>query len=169
MDFLKDFGVQPTLLFGQIINFLIILVLLRIFFYKPISKVLDQRRQKISQSLKNAEEIERKLAETEEKTSKLLEKAGEDAKEYLHQAKEEAQKISDAANVEAKKRIEDALIESKAQIENQKEEMKRQLEKETMILVSAVVKKLLGRTLKAEEKKQLTQKSFTEIAQKAHE
>ncbi|MBI4037848.1 F0F1 ATP synthase subunit B [Candidatus Curtissbacteria bacterium] len=169
MDFLRDFGVQPTLLAGQIINFLIILVLLRIFFYKPISKVLNERRQKIAEGLKNAEEIEVKLAQTEEKTAKLLEKAGADAKEYLHQAKDEAQKITDAANIEAKKRIEDALVEAKLQIENQKEEMKRQLEKETLILVSAVVKKLLGRSLKAEERKQLTQKSFTEITQKANE
>jgi len=52
MEILKEFGIQPTLLLAQIVNFLIILFVLKKFFYKPIIKVLDARKKRIEVSLK---------------------------------------------------------------------------------------------------------------------
>ena len=72
MEFLKEFGIQPTLLIAQIVNFLIILFILKKFFYKPIIKLLDDRKKKIEESLKNAELIEERLKQTEEKSAQII-------------------------------------------------------------------------------------------------
>src|SRR3989338_593740 len=58
MDFLSDFGVQPILLAAQAVNFLVLLFILNKFLYKPVLKTLDQRKQKVSQSLKAAHDIQ---------------------------------------------------------------------------------------------------------------
>ena len=73
MEILKNFGIQPTLLLAQIVNFTIILFVLKKFFYKPITKVLEERKRRIEESLKNADEIEAKLQKTAEKTAQILE------------------------------------------------------------------------------------------------
>ncbi len=169
MEILKNFGVQPVLLAAQIVNFLLILFILRKFFFGPISKVLEDRRQKIEESLNNAELIEKKLQETEEKTSQMLQNASEEAKKVIDSAKEESQRLNTQAQIESRKTLEDAIINSQEQIKIQKAEMKLEIEGETVTLVALVVKKLLGRSLKPEEKKLLTSKSLTEIVDTIHE
>ena len=163
MEILKNFGIQPVLLLAQIINFLIILFLLKKFFYKPIVKALQDRKQKIEESLKNADLIEEKLAQTEEKSVKILEEARNNAKAIFTDAKKEAQNISDQANVQARETIEEALNQAKIQIEAQRKQMQKDLEEETLGFVAKVVKKVLGRNLKAGEKQSLTRDAAREI------
>lgn len=163
MEILTNFGIQPVLLLAQIVNFLIILFILKKFFYKPITNALDQRRQKIAESLANAQLIEKRLTETEENSTKILEEARSVAQSVISEAKKESQRISDQTNLDARKTIEEALTSAKSQIEKQKDEMKKEIEHETLILVAHVVKKVLGRSLKQDERQQLTTKSITEI------
>ena len=163
MEIFTNFGIQPVLLLAQIVNFLVILFVLKRFFYKPITKALNDRKEKIAQSLKNAEQIDQRLKETEEKSAQILEKAQKEAQEILQSAKVDAQNITDNANIDAKALAEETVVAAKAQIEAQKEEMKQQLESETIELVAAVVKKVLNRSLSAKEKEQLTTKSLFEI------
>lgn len=50
---MEALGIDPKLFIGQIINFLILLFILTKFAYKPIVKLLDDRRQKIADGLKD--------------------------------------------------------------------------------------------------------------------
>lgn len=163
MEILKNFGIQPTLLLAQIVNFLIILFLLKKFFYKPIVKALEDRKKKIEESLTNAQLIEEKLQKTNDQSVQILEQAKTDAQNIITLAKEAAQRVADQASQEAKKTIEQSQIEARSQIEAQKSQMREELEKETLNLVSEVVKKLLGRTLKDKERRQLTAKTISQI------
>lgn len=166
MEILKNFGIQPTLLAAQIVNFTIILFVLKKFFYKPISKALDDRKKRIEQSLKNADEIESRLKSTEEKTAKILEEANSQSQIIINRAKSEAEIIYENARVDARKLAEDTIASARFQIEKQKQEMQKSLERETLTLVVEVVKKVLGKNLKTKEKQDLTQKAAQEITHK---
>jgi F-type H+-transporting ATPase subunit b len=163
MQILNNFGIQPILLLAQIVNFLIIVYLLKKFFYKPIVKMLDDRKKTIEESLKNAQTIEEKLQKTEEKSALLLEEARKNAQDLISQAKIEAERIATQAAQEARSATEDALNRAMIQMESQKEAMRKSLQEETMNLVVEVTKKVLGRNLKDQERRQLTQKSMSEI------
>ena len=163
MEIIKEFGIQPVLLLAQIVNFVIILFLLKKFFYKPIIKILEDRKKKIEESLKNAQLIEERLNKTEEKSAQILEEARKNAQILIGDAKKEADRIAAQATLEARKSVEQTLIDVKVQIEQQRIEMKKQLEKDTLSLVIEVVKKVLGRTLKPQERLDLTNKSISEI------
>ncbi|OGD87379.1 ATP synthase F0 subunit B [Candidatus Curtissbacteria bacterium RIFCSPHIGHO2_01_FULL_41_11] len=168
MEILTRFGIEPKLLLAQIVNFTIILFVLKRFFYKPITKVLDDRKKRIEESLKNADLIEEKLAQTEEKTTKLLEEASETAREMITSANKEAQRTTEEVLLEARKTQEELVADAKDQIEAQKKEMQKQLERETLILVTEVVKKVLARNLKQDEKKKLTRDALSEIGKHIH-
>lgn len=163
MDILTRFGIQPTLLLAQIVNFTIILFVLKKFFYKPITKALDDRKKRIEESLKNADEIEARLKKTEQKTEQILESARNQSQNIIAGANKEAERIYDTASLEARKLTEEAVLGAREQIERQRVEMQKSLEKETLNLVVEVVKKVLGRTLKPNEKQGLTSKAVTEI------
>lgn len=100
VELLSQFGVDWRLLLAQVVNFGILIFLLKHYAYGPIIKVLRERREKIESGIKASEESERKL---------LL--ASEEKKQILIAAETEASKIvSAAASV--------ALEESKSILEN---------------------------------------------------
>lgn len=169
MEIFKNFGIQPVLLLAQIVNFLVILFVLKRFFYKPIVKILEDRKKKIEESLKNADLIEQKLAQTEEKSAAILESARKNAEELMADAKAEAQRIASAARAEARASTEETLKKALEQIQLEREKMQKDLEDQTLDLVVATVKKVLGRTLKDSEKKALTAKSILQITKSINE
>ena len=163
MEILNNFGIQPTLLFAQIVNFVIILYLLKRFFYKPILKVLDERKKKIEESLRNADLIETKLQKTDENSKKIIADSQIQAQNLIQDARRETERIGEKAALEARKTIEQALVDAKIQIEAERESMQKKIERETLDLVVAVVKKVLKRNLKPQEKQALTSSAVREI------
>src|SRR3990167_6374813 len=168
MDVTKQFGIEPTLLIAQIINFGIILFVLKKFFYKPITKMLDARRATIDQSLKNAEEIETKLAQTEERSAKIIADSQQKAEQLLEDAKKGAETIANTAMEEAKKTQEEMMQKALEQIAAEKETMKKEVEEETLALVVDVTQKVLGRTMKNSEKAELTKKAISQMSGKVY-
>src|SRR3989344_845312 len=163
MEILNNFGIQPTLLFAQIVNFVIILYLLKRFFYKPILKILDERRKKIEESLKNADLISEKLQKTDENSKKIIADSQIQAQNLIQDARREAERIGEKASLEARKTIDQALVDAKIQIEAERESIQKKIERETLDLVVAVVKKVLKRNLKPQEKQALTGSAVREI------
>lgn len=163
MEVLNNFGIQPTLLLAQIVNFLIILFLLRKFFFGPIVKMLDTRKAKIEESLKNADLIERRLQETNEASKKTIDEAQLNAQKLMSNAKVQAQEIMDKANEEAKKSIADALVAAQDQIKAEKEKAISLVEQDSMLIISSIVKKVLGRSLSAKEKAEMTTAAVKEM------
>lgn len=163
MEILNKFGIQPILLLAQIVNFLIILYVLKKFFYKPIVKMLDERKRKIEESLKNSALIEEKLAATEEKSAAIIETARKNAEDLIGDAKNEAQRIAAVAANEARATTEETMKKALDQISAERHEMQKDLEAHMLDLVAATVKKVLGRSLKETEKKSLTEKSLSQI------
>src|SRR6266404_5650747 len=61
----EKFGFNTSLFVSQVISFCIVAFLLHRFAYKPILKVLEERRHRIEEGLANAEKINAELAKTE--------------------------------------------------------------------------------------------------------
>ncbi len=68
-------GFNVPALIAQLINFTLLLVVFRLFLYKPLLRVLDERRQRIQEGLDASDEAKRRLAETEKEVQAELEKA----------------------------------------------------------------------------------------------
>jgi len=166
MEIFKSFGIQPVLLLAQIVNFLIILFLLKKFFYKPIIKILEDRKKRIAESLQNAQTIEERLKKTEEKSAQILDETRKNAQDLIDETKKEAERISVQAQAENRKTIEQTIAQATKQIESQRLQMQKQLQKETLGLVVKVVKKVLARSLKPKERQDLTTKALSEITKK---
>jgi F-type H+-transporting ATPase subunit b len=166
MEIFRSFGIQPVLLLAQIVNFLIILFLLKKFFYKPIIKILEDRKKRIAESLQNAQSIEDRLKKTEEKSAQILDETRKNAQDLIDEAKKAAERISVQAQAESRKTIEQTIAQATKQIESQRLQMQKKLQKETLGLVVEVVKKVLARSLKPKERQDLTTKALSEITKK---
>ncbi len=76
---------------AQIINFLILVYLLRRFMYKPIIKSMDDRERKITSQFKEAEQKKKNAEQEAESTLKILQDSSDKLKDMNAKAAEDAQ------------------------------------------------------------------------------
>lgn len=62
-EFISQFGIDWKLFLSQLVNFILILIVLTVFVYKPVLKILKERNAKIKEGLDKAEEAGVRLKE----------------------------------------------------------------------------------------------------------
>ena len=159
---------------AQVVNFLILVWLLKRFLYKPILNAVDAREKKVADELANADakeaeaqkekdEFRHKNEEFDQQRAELLNKAKDEAKAERQQLLEEARK--EASDLRAKQQ--EALRNDK---HNLNQEIRHRAQQEVFAIARKALKDLAGtsleertvdmfaqrlRELKGEEKEQL--------------
>lgn len=115
----------------QMINFLLLLVLLRLVAYKPLLKVLEERQKYVANTIAQAEnqraeaekikaEYEAEMRRAREQAQAIIEratKAGEEqAQEIIAQAKAEAERVKESALADIQREREKAIAELRDQV-----------------------------------------------------
>lgn len=91
--FVGRFGLDPWLLLAQVVNFLILLIILRRFVFRPVLKLLRARSGTIAQGLQDAEAAVVLKATAEEEKRRLLATASAEASRKLRATEEEANRV----------------------------------------------------------------------------
>ena len=130
----------------QIVNFLILIFALNIILYKPIRKILIERKTKVEGLSNGIEAAGRQAEEKDQAFSAGLKEArvkGQKAKEEMVQAAaEEERKIID----QILDRARDELATVQAQVAKDVDAVKAALEKDVDVFADAITQKILGRT-----------------------
>lgn len=165
-ELVEQLGLDWKLLLSQAVNFLILLVLLRRFAYKPLLKVLKERRAKIEGGLEKAEEAEARLLEVDEIAKEKM-KATEGEAMAMMRATEEKSKKTEAALLQEAHKKEAAMLASAELAAKAKEaEAMARLEGEA----ADIVKRALIKTVEMSPKdidEALIKKAVGEIAKTA--
>lgn len=154
-------GVTAPKLISQIITFSVVILILRAFAYGPIVKILQERREKIRQSLENAEKVEKELAEAEITRKNIIKEANEKANEIISQANETAQ-------VQVEQKIQAAVQEAERIVAKAKdagrletEKMKQDARAEIGSLVVATAAQVTGKVLNDDDQRRLSDEAKT--------
>ena len=119
----------------QTVNFIVLLVLLRLVLYKPIVGMLDARAQRVRDSMEQADAARR-----------AAEQAEADRQALLAETRREADQIRARADEQAKRILEDAAAraqERQQQAEQQAERSARQIEDRVMEQVRSALADLV--------------------------
>ncbi len=87
------FGIDWRLLTINLVNFILLLVLLRVFLYRPLLTMLESRQQLIVQGVKDAELAQKRLAEIESEKAAQLTHAASEADQLLSEARVSAERV----------------------------------------------------------------------------
>ena len=164
MEILNQFGVQPILLAAQVVNFLILLFILKKFLYKPLLRVLDERRKKIEDSLKNAEEIEKRLLQIEQDRDKILAKATEEAQKIADETKKELILMKEEDRQKSKDEAEQIIKKAQEAARSESEKVLIEAKVEIIGLVAALFQKVIGRSLTKEDQKRIIEKEVRNLS-----
>ncbi|HEV2402825.1 MAG TPA: F0F1 ATP synthase subunit B [Candidatus Saccharimonadales bacterium] len=144
----------------QLVTFLIVLLALRQWAFKPILKVLNERREVINSGITLGEKMRAQEASLEEKVSRELHKARQEADKIVSTAQYEARETVTAAEETARGRSEALLTEAKNQAVQQIQRERVKLEKELVGLVSEVSEAIIGEKVDAQKDAALIDKAL---------
>jgi F-type H+-transporting ATPase subunit b len=163
-DTATRFGVDWQHFAAQCISFAIVAFLLHRYAYKPVLTVLAERRQRIKESLENAEKVKQELANAQAKTHEMMVQAGQQAAKVIEEARAAAAKVEERETQKAIATAQDIVEKARQSMEAEHARMLAELRREVGRLVVATTAKVTSRVLTPEDQKRLVEETNRELA-----
>jgi F-type H+-transporting ATPase subunit b len=135
----SQLGINWSLLLSQAVNFALLLIVLRIFVYKPLIKLLHDRRVRIEDGLTKADEAERRLREVDLMGKEALKRAENEAVALLKDTEGRAKTLEERLLGEIKKKESEESAAAAARLKEQEEASRRETEKAAAALVRQAI------------------------------
>lgn len=147
-------GINLPGLITQLVSFLILFLVLRKLLYGPITRMLDQRAQKIKASLDAAEEAREQAASSAEKVERELVAARGQGQQLIAEARAAAGRFRDQEQTKTRQEIEQmrqrALTDIGRERDQAIEEVRRQFADLAVTAAEKVVERSLDQKAHAE-------------------
>jgi F-type H+-transporting ATPase subunit b len=159
---IADLGINLPVLVAQLVNFTILLVLLRMFAWGPLTKMLDERREKIRESLAAADQAKAEVAESGRQAQEAIEAARREGQQLIAQSQEIANRIQADARTQAQTESEAALVRARSEIQLERDTAIAELRKEFADLTIAAAEKVISGSLDRTAHKRLIDEALAQ-------
>jgi F-type H+-transporting ATPase subunit b len=147
------------------INFLIFLALIYTFALKPVSKMLNDRRQRIETGLRDAEQARRDRETAETERVAALTEARREANDILNRAQKVAQEARDADIAATRAELERMRQRAADEIQAEKGRAMADLRAEVASLALEAAGTLVGESMDDARQRRLVEEFLSESAQ----
>ena len=118
---LETLGIHFPSLIIYLVNFVLLLGLLYLFAYKPILRIMDQRTDRIRESLAAADQAREEAASSHEAIEEQLNQARREGQRLLDQAREAAQRFRDEEMERARQEAESFVSRARTDIQRERD------------------------------------------------
>ncbi len=133
---LAALGVDGKSLIFQLITFVLVFLILKKFAFKPITKMLVERRRVIADGILLGEQMEQEKANLDIKSNTVIREARHEADKIIAIAHKESRELIMAAEKDAKVKVEAIIKDADARIGEDADRARRAVEKDIIGLVS---------------------------------
>lgn len=140
-------GINIPGLLAQLINFAILLAILRVVAYKPFMRMMDERSRRVREGLEASERMKEQAAHADVEVQKRLEEARQEGQTLIGQAQQIAARIQDDARQQARSEGETLLVRARSEIQLERDEAISQIRREFADLTIAAAEKVIGQSL----------------------
>lgn len=157
---LDALGVNGKAFLIQLITFVLVLVVLKRFAFKPITRLLSQRRQVIDDGVKMGLEMEKERAKLDAEVKQLMRDARTEADKIISNGQKEAREIIREAEKSGQRKVDTMLADAEARIAEETQQAKRKLEKEIVGMVSDATEAIVDEKVDAAKDAKLIDKAL---------
>jgi F-type H+-transporting ATPase subunit b len=140
-------SVKPGLMIWTIVCFLISFYILKRFAFAPIQKTIDERRQRIRDSIDEADRARDEAHKMLEEHRALIARARTDAEEILSEARTVAdaqrERVKEETELDRQRRLEDTRRQIEAETRRSLEQIRQEVATLTLIAASKVARRSL--------------------------
>ncbi len=134
-------GIDWRLLLSQAVNFLLLLIVLRAFVYKPVLKLLKERKERIEEGIAKAKEADARLEGANVMLKEKMREAEDRSLEMLRETEMRAKKVEEKLLGEAHLKEEAVLKNAELMAEEKKAEADVHIREKAVELVKQAIAK----------------------------
>ncbi len=160
MDLLSP---ETGTIFWTAVIFLFLLAVLGKMAWKPLLGALNEREQRIRESLEKAEEAQRQAEKNIAEYQAMLEKARAESQELIERSRKTAEAMREEIIQNAKNEADRLVERAKREISLEREKAVEELKKLAVDLSLLATKKAIGKALTPKDHQSLIQEALKEI------
>ena len=144
-DYTPFLTIDPVTMIATLLNTLILFLVLKHFLFKPVNKILDERKEKVEKTYKEADDKLTEASRLETEYTEKLANAKAESAEIVKNATKRAQLRSDEIIAEAKTEASGLIVKANADIEKEKKRAVNQIKDEISDIALMVAERLSKR------------------------
>lgn len=144
---MSELGVNLPVLIAQIVNFFLLLFVLRLVAYKPLMEMLDKRSQRIKEGLEAADQSKEQVAHAEQQVTDQLAEARQQGQALIAQAQEAASRIEEESHTRASREAEALLERARSAIQLERDQAIAELRREFAGITVSAAEKVINQSL----------------------
>ena len=164
-DYFPFLTIDPVTMIATLINTLILFLVLKHFLFKPVNKILDERKQNVEETYRQADEKLTEAARLESEYTEKLANAKAESAEIVKNATKRAQTRSDEIIAEAKKEASSLIVKANADIEKEKKRAVNQIKDEISDIALAVAEKVVEKEIDPKDHERLIESFISELGE----
>ena len=159
---IADIGLNLPVLIAQTVNFIALILILRLFVYKPVLTMLHARSERIREGLQAAERGREAQLEANRAAQDQIDTARREGQNIIAQAQQVGQRLQEDARGQAQTQA-DALIErARSEIQLERDNAIAELRREFADLTIAAAEKVIGQSLDRAAHQRLIEQTLAE-------
>lgn len=140
-------GISLPGLIAQLVNFAVLLVVLRLFLFKPIMKVMDERKRKIEEGLQASTRAAQAAESSQEESRRAMDQARAEGRELIGRAQETAGRLREELEAQARREADSIVERARAEIGREREQAVQSLRAEFADLTVRAAERVVGQSL----------------------
>jgi F-type H+-transporting ATPase subunit b len=159
----KQTGFALQQFIAQCIAFIVLFAAAWKFAWKPVRKVLEDRRNTIEESMANAAKIKKELTDAEATRLSIIQQANEKANQIIAEAEKSAVIVTEQRAKEATRQAEEILKTAHEAAVLDKNRLLEELKRHVGELVIQATEKVTGKVLTAEDQTRLNSETLRQL------
>jgi F-type H+-transporting ATPase subunit b len=134
--------------------------MLRLFLYKPVMKVLDERAKRTKEAMELAEATKQQFEQAKTEVQKQIDKGRQEAQAIITQAMQTGERLKEESRQEAAKQAQGIVDRTKAELETERDRIVGDLRREFVELSVLAAEKVIKETLDKEKHRKLIEETL---------
>jgi len=155
-------GVNLPLLVVFVVNFIVLFVLLRLFLYKPVLKMLDERVKRTKEAMDLAEVTKKEFEQAKGEVQREIEKGRQEAQAIIAQSMQVGERLKEESRQEATKQAQAIVDRTRSELEAERDKIVGDLRREFVDISIAAAEKVIKETLDREKHRKLIEETLKE-------
>ncbi len=148
-------GVDLATVLVYLVNFGVLAVILYFFAYKKVLGVLDERSNRIKDSLEEADRVRAASEEQKASMQQVLDEGRQEGQRVLQEAREAAERYREAQQTQARAQAEEILERARSEIQTERDAALEQVRSEFAGLAVTAAERIIRRSLDADAHRDL--------------
>jgi F-type H+-transporting ATPase subunit b len=162
MDILETLGLTKADFLWHVVNFIVLIVLLTYFLYRPVSAMLEERTRRIQESLEAAERARADVAQADREREELLGSTRREIQEMMATAQQVAERIQSEARTTAQQEANRIVETARQEAEAERAQAMAELRREVASLAVQAAERVISRSLDDQAHRQLVEQFLDE-------